>query len=49
MESLDQRTRSEADIRLVGAAEFFEAELPGLLTERGGLADRAPTIWACVP
>jgi len=38
MHSLDVRTRVDADIRPVDAVSFFEAELPALMVERGGLA-----------
>lgn len=38
MVSLDLRTRTDADIRSVAAAEFFDDELPGLAAVRAHLA-----------
>jgi hypothetical protein len=42
MVSVDVRTRTAADVRVVDPAEFFEVELPALIAERGALA--APAI-----
>lgn len=38
MSILDMRTRTKADIREIDVAEFFAAELPALIAQRGDLA-----------
>ena len=49
MRSLDMRTRTKADVRVIDPADFFERELPSLIRSHGGLATPGATEFGIRP